>query len=259
MTALSMKKIIRFLLFTFISYLILIGGAVSYIYFTLPDVSVWKHRNPPKTALMEYRLEENRHSKRPAHIDYQWISISQIPPLLQRTVIVSEDAAFWGHQGIDWYEVRQSLKKNLLEGKFARGGSTITQQVAKNLYLSPEKKMSRKLREWLIAKALEKHLSKTRILELYFNIIEWGKNIFGVKAASLHYFHKMPEALDLDEMVRMAAVIPNPIQMEPDRVTYPVYWRSMVILRRMDRYNFISQGQFEINSSFLKSLWEMQK
>lgn len=190
---------------------------------------------------------------------YRWISIRQIPVTLRRCVVVAEDASFWVHRGIDWFEIKESIEKNLEEKKFSRGGSTITQQLAKNLYLSPQKNIRRKLQELLIARRLEKNFRKTRILELYLNIAQWGKNVFGVRAASEFYFHKSPGQLELNEMIRLAAVLPNPKRLRPTLVNRSVLWRSKVILKRLGRFKFIDRQQFEKTAFQLDSLSRLSR
>jgi monofunctional biosynthetic peptidoglycan transglycosylase len=194
---------------------------------------------------MDFREKDKNYVKKRNKVFYKWIPLSQIPDLMQKTIIVSEDAAFWSHEGIDWYEIRESLKKNIREGEFLRGGSTITQQVARNLYLTPEKNVSRKIKEWVITKELEKSLKKSEILELYLNIAEWGYNIFGINAAAQYYFHKSPQDLTLDEMIRLAAVLPNPLNMRPDQLNRSVLWRSKIILERLNHFEYIDTVQYE--------------
>ena len=222
------------------SYFLLGILFLCYTYLTLPDVTNLKTHNPRKTALMEFRQNQGNLTR----IRHQWIPLSQVPGKLQQCVIVAEDASFWVHKGIDWYEVWESVKKNFASGKFTRGGSTITQQLAKNLFLTPQKRVSRKIREWFIARRLETHLKKSRILELYLNSIEWGRGIFGIKAASWYYFRKLPRSLSLDEMARLAAVLPNPLRWRPDRPSRTVRWRSKIILDRMLRFHFIDKQEY---------------
>jgi len=128
---------------------------------------------------------------------------------------VSEDASFYDHKGIDFVEMKASIERDIKEGRFARGGSTITQQLAKNLYLSTEKSLIRKVREALIARRLEKHLTKDRIFHLYLNVIEFGPRVFGVQAAARHWFGKDTGELTLEEMVRLAVIIPRPLRTDP--------------------------------------------
>ena len=249
----------RFFTWYFFSYILLFVGFIFYIILTLPDVSVWKKKNPGKKDLMNVRAQSSAVQVKLQKISYRWISIGRVPVAMRRCVVVAEDASFWVHRGIDWFEVQQSLKKNLERGKFSRGGSTITQQVAKNLYLSSDKSIRRKLREWLIARRLEKQLRKTRILELYINIAQWGKNIYGIRMASARYFHKHPSQLRLDEMVRLAAVLPNPERLNPVGVNRAVLWRSRVILNRLHKFGFIDDDEFEITNNQLDSLYQLPR
>jgi len=226
-----------------------------YLVVTTPDVKLWKSKHPQKTAYMEFRDKDKNYVKIRNKVFYKWIPLSQVPDLMQKTIIVSEDAAFWSHEGIDWYEIRESLKKNIREGGFLRGGSTITQQVARNLYLTPEKNVGRKIKEWVITRELEKSLKKSEILELYLNIAEWGYNIFGINAAAQYYFQKSPQDLRLDEMIRLAAVLPNPLGMRPNQVKRSVLWRSKVILERLKKFEFIDAVQYEETLAELNRLY----
>ncbi len=238
---LTQGKIRSFLFVYLFSYLLLVIFFLGSIYFTLPDVSYLKKTNPRSTALIEFRKKQGKLTR----IRHRWIPLNRIPVKFRQCVIVAEDASFWVHNGIDWYEVWESLKRNFSTGKFKRGGSTITQQLAKNLFLTPEKKVSRKIREWFIARELEKQLKKSRILELYLNSIEWGRGIFGIRAAANYYFRKLPDQLTLDEMVRLAAVLPNPLRWQPDRPSRTVRWRAKEILRRMRRFHFIDEQEYQ--------------
>ncbi len=244
----------KFWMIYLLSYFLLTGLFLLVQYATLPDVSIWNKKQPLTTSLIEQRESMYKTSITPNKVLYHWIPFIQIPDLFLKTIVVAEDASFWLHEGIDWFEVSESMKKNLKKGQFVRGGSTITQQVAKNLYLSPDKSVSRKVREWFIARKLEKKLNKSRILELYVNIVEWGPGVFGMITACEAYFDKAPADLSLSEMVRLAAVLPNPINMRPDQVSKSVQWRSLVILNRLNRFNFISEDQFTKVTAEIDSL-----
>ena len=165
---------------------------------------------------MELRIEEAR-GRRAAKfaIRQQWVPYSRISPMLKRAVIVTEDAAFFDHDGIDLEEIKASLEKNWEEGQFLRGGSTITQQLAKNLYLSPSRNPMRKVKELFIARRLEAALTKQRIFEIYLNMIEWGDGIFGCEAAARAYFGKPCASLDMQEAALMAGAIINPREHSP--------------------------------------------
>jgi len=197
--------------------------------------------DPPETALMRQRQEEAEEEGRSLRIHHRWIPLSQLPRYFLQAVIVAEDGTFYTHGGVEWYEVRESLAKNLQEGRIVRGASTITQQLAKNLYLSTSKDPLRKAKEVIIALLMEHHLTKERILELYVNLIEWGDGIFGVDAASRSYFGKSASRLTLDEAVALAAVLPAPRQHRPDRLSRYLRYRSGLILERMRERNMLGR------------------
>lgn len=217
---------------------------MGYIFFTVPDVRDLQVKNPETTAFMKYRIQEAAARGRNLRIRHKWIPLKQIPKVLQQTIIVSEDASFWVHNGIDWHEVNQALRSNWEAQKVLRGASTITQQTAKNLYLSPERSFSRKLKEFFIARAMEVHLSKRRILEIYLNCIEFGDGIFGIRSATWHYFRKAPSQLSVSEMVRLAAIIPSPLKLNPNVPGRELKWRSNAILQRLHTYHFIEESQY---------------
>jgi monofunctional glycosyltransferase len=205
----------------------------AYVYLTLPDVRRLAKTNPTTTAFMELRTREARGDGRKFAIRQRWIAYHQISPLLRRAVIVTEDAAFFDHDGVDLDELRASLERNWEEGQFLRGGSTITQQLAKNLYLSPSRNPVRKIRELLIARRLEAALTKQRIFEIYLNMIEWGDGIFGCEAASRAYFSKSCSALDIQEAALLAGAIINPRVHNPAKPTKRLLRRQQIVLRRM--------------------------
>jgi monofunctional biosynthetic peptidoglycan transglycosylase len=213
--------------------LLLLFSYVAYIYLTLPDVRPLAKVNPTTTAFMQLRLDEARAKGRKFSIRHQWVPYSRISPMLKRAVIVTEDAAFFDHDGIDLKEIQASLEKNWEEGQFLRGASTITQQLAKNLYLSPSKNPMRKVTELLITRRLEAALTKQRILEIYLNMIEWGDGIFGCEAAARTYFGKACASLDIEEAALMAGAIINPREHSPARPTKRLLRRQQIILRRM--------------------------
>jgi monofunctional biosynthetic peptidoglycan transglycosylase len=188
--------------------------AVAYL-LLMPDLSRLKKENPKKTALMEYREKVSRERRRRFRIDQRWVSFSKISPYLVKAVLIAEDDKFWGHEGFDYEAIQKALEKDLKAKRFKFGGSTITQQLARNLYLSPEKSLIRKVSEALITRRMEKVLSKKRILELYLNVTEWGDGIFGAEAASRHYYRKSASELTAEEATRLASVLPNPRKYNP--------------------------------------------
>jgi monofunctional biosynthetic peptidoglycan transglycosylase len=206
---------------------------VAYAYLTLPDVRPLRTVNPTSTAFSALRDREARAEGRtPKHVQ-RWISYRRISPSLTRAVLVAEDAAFWQHEGVDYDELQKSIELDWARGQLTRGASTITQQLAKNLYLSPSKNPLRKFRELIIARRLEAELSKARILELYLNVIEWGDGIYGVEAAAQTYFHRSASTLGPNESALLAGAIINPRVLSPIRPTARLSRRQQIILRRM--------------------------
>lgn len=198
---------------------------------TMPDVRILAYANPPSTALMDQRQAEAFQHKRPLTRQWIWMPLSHISPHLQRAVIVAEDASFFSHEGFDWRGIRDAMLHNLEKGAVRRGGSTITQQLAKNLYLSSERSLWRKAREALITRLLEHHLTKKRILELYLNVAEWGHGIYGAEAAARHHFGKSSAELTESEAAWLAAILPAPRQYDPLRTTAWLTKRQQRILR----------------------------
>ena len=237
------KKLKRFLKVSLVLLVVLSFFAI-YFFLSLPGVTYLKYKNPKTTALIEQRKKEARLKGKKLEIRQRWISFDIFPKLLKQTVRISEDAAFYQHEGIDYYELKEALKKNWKTGKKARGGSTITQQLAKNLFLSTEKSYYRKLKEFFIAKKLEKHLSKNRIFNLYLNVIELGKGIFGVEAASEHYFNKPVDRLNLVEIVRLVSVIPKPLRVTPLSNSRYLKWRANLLLDRLKKYGYVTDEQY---------------
>jgi len=218
---------------------------VAYEYLNLPDVSALKKENPQMTALMRQREQEARAAGKKVRRSQRWTGYAAISPRLRSAVLIGEDDAFYRHEGYDMDQIKESFARNWEKKGFVRGGSTITQQLAKNLYLSTSKNPLRKLREFLIARRMEGELSKRRILEIYLNVIEWGDGIYGAEAASLAYFGKPSKDLGVRESVLLAAVIPNPRRMNPSRPSRRVEYRFNLILSRMHQYRQISDQELE--------------
>lgn len=204
-----------------------------WVYLTLPDVRPLATVNPASTAFMRMREAEALREGRKPRRQWRWVAYSRISAQLKRAVLVAEDSAFWQHEGIDLDQIRESMEVNWERREFARGASTITQQLAKNLYLSPSRNPVRKLRELLIARRLEAVLSKRRILELYLNVIEWGDGIWGAEAAARAYFGKPAAALDRGEAALLAAAIINPRALNPASPSARLRRRQQLVLRRM--------------------------
>jgi monofunctional biosynthetic peptidoglycan transglycosylase len=189
---------------------------------------------------MEYREEEWRRQGKRYRIQQKWVSLSQVSPYLIKAVLISEDDKFWSHEGFDYKAIQKAVEKDIKAKKFKLGGSTISQQLAKNLYLSPAKNPIRKIREAIITWRLERVLTKKRILELYLNVVEWGdRGIFGIGAASRHYYGKPASELDPEEASRLASVLPNPRRYNPLGDSRYVTHRSNLIYSIMVRRGIV--------------------
>ena len=195
---------------------------------------LWYRWNPPgETAFMEQRLAEMRVRQPKATIRYQWVPVEKISRRLQRAVIAAEDAKFVEHSGFDWEAIAKAREKNERRGKVVYGGSTITQQLAKNLFLSPERSYVRKAQEALITVMMEALLPKRRILELYLNVIEWGNGVFGAEAAARRYFGVSAAQLSDEQAARLAAMVPSPRRFERNPGSEYLDGRVATILARM--------------------------
>lgn len=212
---------------------------------TLPDVQSLARHNPTSTALIEHRLATASKQGRPTLKHWTWVPLARISSNLQRAVIAAEDASFFSHEGFDWEGIREAAMDNFESGEMKRGGSTITQQLAKNLYLSSERSLLRKAREALITRSLERHLTKGRILELYLNVAEWGRGIYGAEAAARHHFGKPAADLTPDEAAWLAAILPSPLRYDPLRKTAFLTRRHQRILRWIHKVPTPSQTSEE--------------
>lgn len=208
-------------------------GCAAWMYLTLPDVRGLSTANPTTTAFMELREREAHARGVPFRRAHQWVAYGRISPHLIRAVLVAEDGKFWQHDGLDYEQLKESMEVNLERMEFARGGSTITQQLAKNLYLSPSKNPIRKVRELLIARRLEAELSKRRILEIYVNVIEWGNGIFGAEAAARSYFHRAAADLGPQESALLAGALVNPHLLDPAHPNARLRRRQQIVLKGM--------------------------
>ena len=206
---------------------------LAYIYLTLPDIRSLASQNPDTTAFIELRASQAHAEGRVAKREQRWVSYEQISPNLKRAVLVSEDSAFWQHDGVDMEQLKASIEKDLERGRMVRGGSTITQQLAKNLYLSPSRNPIRKLRELIISRRLEAALTKRRILELYLNVVEWGDGIYGAEAAARTYFHRSAATLGPGESALLAGALVNPRLLVPSHPSTRLLRRQRIILSRM--------------------------
>lgn len=203
------------------------------LYFSLPsfNIPVFEYNNFRITSLIEQRALENKMKYYPRQ---SWVNINDVTPDFLKALIAMEDGNFFNHKGIDWKELETSLRTNIRRGRTERGGSTITMQLAKNLFLTTERSVLRKAKEFIITIRMEKELSKKAILENYINAAEWGENIFGIKEAAKEYFKKEPAELTKGECARLAAVIPSPLRYKPNTNSAYVLRRSSIIRGRMD-------------------------
>jgi monofunctional biosynthetic peptidoglycan transglycosylase len=193
----------------------------------------WNFFNPSTSAFMQSRLELMQDKDPQAKLRHKWVGYSKVSLNLKRALVAAEDANFMEHEGFDWDAIQQAYARNLKKGRVVAGGSTISQQLAKNLFLSSRRSAVRKLQEALITVMIETVMSKRRIFEIYLNIIEWGDGVFGAEAASRHYFKKSAAHLDAWEAAYLAAMVPNPRYYDRNRNTAYLQGKTNLILGRM--------------------------
>ena len=232
------KRKRRLLRWALIILIVAIASGVVYVSL-YPDVSKLKRTNPKKTAFMEYREKEWKDQGKGLKVQQNWVPLGRISDYVKRAVLIAEDDKFWRHEGFDFDAIQKAVERDIKEGKFKFGGSTITQQLAKNLYLSPSKNPIRKVREAIITWRMERALSKRRILELYLNVVEWGEAIFGIEAAARHYYGKSASEITAEEAARLAAVLPNPLKYKPNGRSSYVEKRADIIYRIMVRRGIV--------------------
>ena len=224
--------------------LILAGLIAAWILFELimfPDVAALAKEKPKTTAFMEQRQKQLRRAGKSDELKWTWVPYSRISSNLRRGVLVAEDNEFYDHEGVDTKAMKEAFERNWKGGRVTHGGSTITQQLAKNLYLSPSRNPIRKVREFFIARSLEKHLSKKRILEIYLNVVEMGERVYGAEAAARHYFGKSAASLSPREAALLAGCLPNPRVMNPGNPNKRLRARQAMILSRMRRWGHLAE------------------
>jgi monofunctional biosynthetic peptidoglycan transglycosylase len=225
-----MKKVLRFL-----AWLALAAAgiflAVQLSFFA--RVWWWRDHNPQTTAFMQQRLERLREKNPQAVLRQVWVPYERISPHLKRAIVVAEDSRFVDHEGFDWDAIDKAREKNRKKGRIVAGGSTISQQLAKNLFLSGERSPWRKGQEALITVMIEHAMDKRRILEVYLNVIEWGDGIYGADAAARHYYNTSAGALGPDASARLAAIVPNPRFYDRNRNTAFLNRKTQMLLARM--------------------------
>ena len=225
-----MRKLLRFA-----GWLVAFAAAVFLAVQLSFAARVWWYRDhdPSTTAFMQARLERLQEEKPKARLRHAWIAYDRISPHLKRAIVAAEDARFMEHEGFDWEAIEKAREKNRRKGRIVSGGSTISQQLAKNLFLSADRTPWRKGQEALITVMIEHILDKRRILEIYLNVIEWGDGVFGAEAAARHYFGTSAAALNADQSARLAAIVPNPRFYDRNRNTPWIERKTRMILARM--------------------------
>lgn len=193
----------------------------------------WKGHNPINTSFMEIRLKELREKKPDARLQQQWLPYARVSRHLKAALIAAEDGKFAWHYGFDWEGIQYAIQKDQKKGKLVAGGSTITQQLAKNLFLSPSRSFVRKGEEALIALMMEGVMSKQRMFEIYLNVIEWGNGIFGAEAAARHYYGISASQLSPEQAATLAAMVPAPRYYDSHRGSAGLQKKAAVILGRM--------------------------
>jgi monofunctional biosynthetic peptidoglycan transglycosylase len=199
----------------------------------LAHVLWWKSFDPDSTAFMEDGLERLQEKNPDAELRYRWVDYNRVSIQLKRAVIAAEDSRFLAHEGFDWEGMEVALEKNLKKGRIVAGGSTISQQLSKNLFLSASRNPLRKVQEAVITVMIESLWSKRRILEVYLNVIEWGNGIYGAEAASRRYFKTSAAGVGKDQAAMLAAMIPNPRYYETHRGARGLLKRKAIISARM--------------------------
>ncbi|MET0963080.1 MAG: monofunctional biosynthetic peptidoglycan transglycosylase [Noviherbaspirillum sp.] len=193
----------------------------------------WVEHNPTSTSFMRQQLSKLREDDPNARLKFEWVDYERVSGNLKRAIIASEDANFSGHEGIDWDALQKAYEKNTKRGKVVSGGSTITQQLAKNLFLSGERSYLRKGQEAVIAYMIEFWMDKERIFEIYLNVVEWGNGVFGAQAAARHYYGVPASSLSASQGARLAVMLPNPRYYDRHRQSAYLTRRAGLILRRM--------------------------
>ncbi len=213
--------------------LLLVALLFGYQLWLLGWVVYWNNFNPGTTRFMDIRLSELREKKPDAQLQKQWVPYNRISPHLKRAIIAAEDAKFVDHEGFDWDGIQKAIEKNQKKGKVVAGGSTISQQLAKNLFLTPAKTPWRKAEEAVITLMIEAVMDKQRIFEIYLNVIEWGNGVFGAEAAARHYYGISAAQLGPEQAAKLAGMVPNPRYYDKNRGAPGLARKAGVILERM--------------------------
>lgn len=220
--------------FIFRLFMALILLFLAYQLWIFGHVLWWRDHNPSDTAFMDQQRNVLQDKDPNAELQHQWVPYAKISPNLKRALIASEDAKFLEHEGFDWEGIQTAWEKNQKKGRISAGGSTISQQLAKNLFLSGKKSYLRKIEEAAITVMLEQVLDKRRILEIYLNVIEWGNGIFGAEAAARHYYKTSAANLGTAQAAKLAAMVPNPRYYDKNRSARGLLRKAAIIQRRLD-------------------------
>jgi len=220
----------KLLLWLIVAPLVLVLALQLYFF---AQIWWWVEHNPTSTSFMRQQLAVLREKDPAARLQFQWVDYERISGNLKRAIIASEDANFSGHEGIDWEALQKAYEKNSRKGRVVAGGSTITQQLAKNLFLSGERSYLRKSQEVVIAYMIEYWMDKERIFEIYLNVVEWGTGVFGAEAAARHYYGISAASLSASQAARLAVMLPNPRFYDQHRQSAYLARRTSLILRRM--------------------------
>jgi len=240
-----MKRIKKIILWSFLilaAFLVLDTGR----YFFYPNIADLEKDRPGKTAFMEYREEVWQAKGIKKKISTSWVPLSQVSPYAVKAVIIAEDDKFWSHEGFDFEAMQKALEKDIKKKTFRVGGSTISQQLAKNLFLSPAKNPIRKIKEAILTWRIERQLSKRRIMELYLNVAEWGDGMFGIANAARRYYGKSAGSLGPREAAELAAALPNPRRFNPDKNSRYATNRAERIYQIMVRRGIVIEEYNEV-------------
>jgi monofunctional biosynthetic peptidoglycan transglycosylase len=217
-------------------------GALG-LWCSIPNTEPLASENPTSTAFIDLRRDEAASAGKRFRLEMQWRPLGKISRYLRAAVVYAEDIHFYTHDGVDWDALESAFEKDVDKGALRVGGSTITQQLAKNLYLSPQRSLARKAREMLIAFALEDHLTKQRILELYLNVVEWGDGVFGAEAAARRWFGHSAQTLAPVEAARLAIALPNPIARAPNVRSADLDRKAVRIIRLFRMQGLVDAAQ----------------
>ena len=215
-------------------FVIFLGLLLLYQVWIFGHILWWIKFNPSSSSFMDTRLEKMQDKNPDAELRHRWVPYAKISNNLKRALIAAEDAKFVDHEGFDWEGIQKAYEKNLKKGKVVAGGSTISQQLAKNLFLSTQRTPWRKAQEAVITVMLEAVMDKRRIFEIYLNVIEWGNGVFGAEAAARHYYGVGAAQLSAEQAARLAAMVPNPRYYDGHRETSGLQRRTGIILARMN-------------------------